>query len=282
MHRLLPLLLGAIAASAQTPALPAGVKVEKNISYSQYPQTVLDVYSPARSTAGKRVCGVIEIHGGGWGGGTKEQVVERFVLPWVNKGCVVANIEYRLTKVAPAPAAVQDVLQAAKWFASHAGKYNVDRRRIIATGDSAGGHLALMTALTPKRAGFGPTGKVKAVINWYGITDVEDQLGGPNMRDYAVTWVPQVEGRMELARRVSPETWVRKGLPPVLTIHGSADPTVPYDHGVRITRSLRDAGSDAEMINVSGGEHGQPREQFDAVWPQIFEFLRRRGFFKDR
>ena len=288
MRRLLPLLLPALflccAQSPTEPSLPAGTKVEKNLSYSQYPQTVLDVYVPGDASGrnGKR-CGVLNIHGGGWVGGRKENNVERFVLPWLGRGCVVANVEYRLADVAPAPAAVEDVLQAAHWFQKNAKRYGVDEKRIIATGDSAGGHLALMAGLTPKSAGLGPTGAIAAVVNFYGITDVEDQLGGENMRKYAVTWVPAgTDGRMELARRVSPLSWVRKGAPPVLTIHGTADPTVPYEHGVRLTKALRDAGSDAEFISVPNAEHGRPVEQFNAVWPQIFDFLSRRKLIGDQ
>lgn len=279
----LPLfLITACVCSAQTPAaLPAGVKVESSIAYGKHPQTVLDVYSPAANGTAKR-CGVLNIHGGGWINGSKEAVVERFVLPWVKKGCVVANVEYRLAAIAPAPAAVEDVLLAAEWFAKNARKYNVDDDRIIASGGSAGGHLALMAGLTPKSAKFGPTGKVDAIVNFYGITDVEDQLGGANLRKYAVTWVPEMDGRMELARRVSPMTYVRKDVPPVLTLHGTVDPTVPYEHGVRITKALRDAGADAEMISVTEGVHGFPPEKMAELWPQIFGFLERRDFFQSR
>ena len=293
MRQPLLLLLTALVCSAQTPApaptpakpamptLPAGVQVESNIAYDKYPQTVLDVFTPPASAKGRR-CGVLMIHGGGWVNGSKESMVERWVLPWVNQGCVVANVEYRLAAVATAPAAVEDALHAAEWFSKNAKKYKVDNDRIVATGGSAGGHLALMVGMTPKSAKLGPVGKVALVVNFYGITDVEDQLGGPDMREYAVKWVPPAEGRMELARRVSPLTYVRKDVPPVLTLHGTADPTVPYEHGVRLTKALRDAGADAEMISVTEGKHGFPPEKMAELWPQIFEFCRKRGIFRDR
>ena len=256
--------------------------MEQNIAYDKYPQTVLDVYVPSGAGPGKRVCGVLNFHGGGWTSGSKEAVVGPNVIPWLEKGCVVANVEYRLATVAPAPAAVQDALQAAAWFRRNASKYGVDSKHIVASGRSAGAHLALMTAMTPKSAKFGPVKKVAAVVNFFGITDVEDEMGGVNEQPYAITWVPQMEGRMELARRVSPLTWVRKKLPPVLTLHGTADATVPYEQGVRLTKALRDGGSDAEMLSISNAGHGEPWEKFSANWPQIFEFLRRRGFFRER
>jgi acetyl esterase/lipase len=249
--------------------------MEANLAYDKHPQTVMDVFVPSNAAADKR-CGVLAIHGGGWVNGTKEGAVTNLVLPWLTQGCVVANVEYRLAKVAPAPAAVEDVLRAADFFRSNAKRWRIDPDRIIATGMSAGGHLALMTGLTPKSARLGPNNKVSAVVNFYGITDVEDQLAGPNMQQYAVTWVPEAEGRMELARRVSPISYVRKDVPPILTIHGTADQTVPYDHGIRLTRALRDEGADAEMISVADEGHGFPQEKLDQVYKQIFEFVKRR------
>ncbi len=255
-------------------APPEGVSLEANIPYSSHPQTVLDLYQPKGASSGKRP-GVLVIHGGGWTGGKKENVFNRLCLPFLEKGFVVANVEYRLAAVAPAPAAVNDVLAAAEWFRNNAGKYGVDRNRIVVMGDSAGGHLALMVGLTTKKAQLGPTGKVAAVINWYGITDVQDQLEGQHMRKYAVTWVPpELPDRQDIARRVSPISWVRKDAPPVLTIHGDADPTVPYEHGVDITKELRNAGADAELIPIHQGGHGNfSPEEFAEIYRQIFNFL---------
>ena len=101
-------------------------------------------------------------------------------------------------------------------------------------------------------------------------------MHGPNRRDYAVTWLPEQPGRLDLAARLSPVTYVRKGLPPILTIHGDADQTVPYEHGVNLTRKLRDAGAVAEMISVPGGGHGRfPPETMDSLYKQIFQFLKK-------
>lgn len=258
--------------------VPDWVSVESNVSYSTHKETVLDILQSKRSEASAKRIGVIVIHGGGWVGGKKENVFDRLCLPYLEKGFVVANVEYRLAGSALAPAAVQDVLAAAEWFRTNASKYGVDKNKIVVTGDSAGGHLALMVGLTPKQAKLGPTGKVAAVVNFYGITDVQDQLEGEHMRQYAVTWLPEsVPDRQELARRLSPVTWVRKDLPPVITIHGDADPTVPYDHGVEITKELRNAGSDAEMVPVHQGGHGNfTKEQFADIYAQIFNFLAKR------
>jgi acetyl esterase/lipase len=257
--------------------IPDSVSVEANIPYGEYKETVLDIMQPKASPGAKRP-GVIVIHGGGWTGGTKEGHSQETCLRYVDRGFVCADVEYRLAKVAVAPAAVTDVLNAAHWFEENAKKYDVDTKRIVVTGGSAGGHLSLMVGMTPKSAKLGPTPKIAAVVNFYGITDVADQLGGPNMREYAVTWVPEGAGRLELADRVSPMTYVRKGLPPILTIHGDTDQTVPYEHGVKLTKALRDAGDDAELISVPQGKHGFPKAKEDEIYEHdIWPFLKKHG-----
>jgi len=261
-------------------AIPDSISVEPNIPYGLYKETVLDIMQPRAPASGKRP-GVIVIHGGGWVGGTKEGHSQLTCLRYVEKGFVCADVEYRLAKVAPAPTAVTDVLDAAHWFESHAKKYAVDTKRIVVTGGSAGGHLSLMVGMTPKSAKLGPPARVAAVVNFFGITDVADQLSGPRMREYAVTWVPEQSGRLDLARRVSPVTYVRKGLPPILTIHGDADQTVPYEHGVRLTKALRDAGDDAELVSVPQGEHGFPKAVEDQIYEQdIWPFLKKHGLIQ--
>jgi len=269
-------------AGMRYPALPDWAEVELDIAYDRYPETRLDILRRKEAATARR-SGVLVIHGGGWVRGDREGMFKNFCLPYLEKGFVVANVEYRLAGVAPAPAAVTDVLHAAQWLRKNSKRYRVDADRIVATGASAGGHLALMVGLTPKGAGLGPPAKVAAVINFYGITDVADQLAGPNMREYAVQWVPEQEGRMELARRVSPITWVRRGAPPVLTIHGDEDPTVPYEHGVRLTRLLREAGGDAELLSIRGGRHGGfGDEEMARIYREIFRFLEVRGILTAR
>jgi acetyl esterase/lipase len=252
----------------------ADYQIEANIRYSQHPETVLDIVQ-TRAPALKNRPGVIVIHGGGWVEGDKESMLERFCLPFVEHGFVVANVEYRLANAATAPAAVNDVLEAAKWFHDRAADFKVDANQIIVTGNSAGGHLAMMVGMAPESAGLGPSAKIAAVINFYGISDVPDQLEGPHMQPYAVAWVPEQPGRMELAKKLSPITYVRKGLPPVLSIHGDADPVVPYDQSVRLTKELKAAGDQAELITVPGGQHGVPPEEMSKLWPQIFKWLKK-------
>jgi acetyl esterase/lipase len=241
----------------------------------------LDVYAVRGAAAPAPT--LIYIHGGGWTGGTKEGSSLTF-LPFLQMGWNVVNVEYRLARVSMAPAAVEDCLCALRWVYRNAKQYNFDLTKLVVTGNSAGGHLALTTGMVPASAGLDrqcpgtESLKVAAVINWYGITDVVDLLDGPNTKTYAVQWLGSLPNREEIARRVSPLTYVHAGGPPVLTVHGDADPVVPYTQGVRLKQALDKAGVANELITVPGGRHGGfNREQTLTAYAAIQQFLTRQG-----
>lgn len=244
----------------------------------------LDLYLP-REVSGPNPT-LIYIHGGGWTGGSKEASAFTF-LPYLESGWTVVNVEYRLARVSLAPAAVEDCMCALRWVLHNAKEYNFDTNKLVVTGNSAGGHLALTTGMIPASAGLdrqcpGPEQlKVSAIVNWYGITDVEDLLDGPNMKTYAVTWLSSMENRREIARRVSPIYYVRAGLPPVISIQGDADPTVPYQHNVRLHEALQKAGVPNQLVTIPGGHHGNfPRDQTIRAYTEIGKFLAAQGLMK--
>ena len=258
-------------------------QVFPNLTYvtaSNY-EAKLDIYK-RRDTTGPQPT-VIFMHGGFWAAGTKEGSLMS-LLPWFEMGWNVVNVEYRLARVALAPAAVEDCLCALRFVATQAKTYDVDISRIVVTGESAGGHLALTTGLIPASAGLdrectgAPLPKVAAVINWYGITDVMDVIDGANRRDIAATWLGGLSNRDEIAKRVSPLTYVRPGLPPVLTIHGDADPTVPYPEAVRLHEALANANVPNQLLTIPGGKHGNfTPEERTKIFVTIREFLAKNG-----
>lgn len=251
----------------------------------------LDLYLPAGARTAVPV--VMMIHGGGWVLGTRESNSLN-VLPYLQMGYAVVNIEYRLAKSAPAPAAVEDTLCALQWIGRNAQRYKFDVNKVVVSGDSAGGHLALATGMLPSDSPFtnqcasaeptwsGPykntAPKVAAVINWFGITDVADMLQGPNIRSYAVSWFGAMPERMELARKLSPVAYARADGPAVLTIHGDADPLVPHAHAVRLHKELDKAGAKNQLLTIKGGGHGGfSAEQQVQAFETIRTFLRGLG-----
>ncbi len=259
---------------------PTHHQIVPNITYgvqNNY-ETKLDVYK-RRDIGTTPQPTLIFIHGGGWVGGSKDSSLFSF-LPFLEMGWNVVNVEYRLGRISLAPAAVEDCLCALRWIAQHAREHNIDLTRLVVTGESAGGHLALTTGMIPQAAGLdrqcpGPElPKVAAIVNWYGITDVNDVLDGPNQKTYTVAWIGSMPNKVEIAKRVSPLEYVRPGLPPVLTIHGDADPTVPYTHATRLKEALTKADVPNKLYTVAGGGHGNFKaDERVKIYATIREFL---------
>jgi acetyl esterase/lipase len=242
----------------------------------------LDVYSRRAVTTPQPT--LIYMHGGFWVAGNKEGAVMN-LMPWFEMGWNVVNVEYRLGRVALAPAALEDCMCALKWVVSQAKTYNFDVNRLVVTGESAGGHLALSLGMIPESAGLDrecasatQLPRVSAVINWFGITDVGDVIDGPHRANAAMQWFGGLPNRDEIAKRVSPLTYVRAGLPPIMTIHGDADTTVPYPQAVRLHEALKSVGADNVLITIPGGKHGNfTPEERTRIYVAIRDFLSKHG-----
>lgn len=271
-------------------------EVVPNITYTiaNNSEQKLDLYLPHNRS--NPVPTLIFIHGGGWVEGKKEYDVLQ-LLPYLSLGFAVVNVEYRLGRNSLAPAAVEDCRCALRWVYRHAKENGLDTTKIVLTGGSAGGHLALITGMLPPSNVFDrgcstddsvrwTTGtesemKVAAIINWFGITDVEDLLAGQNAKHYAIEWFGSLNNREQLARQISPINLVRAGLPPVLTIHGDSDDLVPYSHAVRLHAALDKAGVMNQLITIRGGKHGGfGRQDTLNNFASIREFLRKNGILK--
>lgn len=249
----------------------------------------LDLYLPRKRSTPLPT--LILFHGGGWVDGQKERNVFQ-LLPYLSLGWAVINVEYRLARQSPAPAAVEDCRCALRWVTYHAKEYYLDTSKIVLTGGSAGGHLALITGMLPAQSVFDrqcptesstrwreatePQAKVAAIINWYGITDVADLIDGPNAKHYAMEWLSSLSNRQELARQLSPINYVRAGLPPIITIHGDQDDIAPYQQAVRLHAALDKAGVPNQLVTIPGAKHdGFNRQELLNSFAAIKEFLRK-------
>ncbi len=238
----------------------------------------LDVYMPKNAKAVNPV--LIFTHGGGWVKGSKDSISIQ-LTPYLNAGWVVVNVGYRLIDRAPAPAAVEDTRCALAWVYENAAKFKIDTNKIVLTGGSAGGHLALITGMIPlgtsldKSCIQGHSMKVAAIVDFYGIVDVNDLLAGENKKGYAVRWLASQKDSVKIAALVSPINYVRKGLPPIIRIQGDEDPTVPYSHSLRLKSALDAAGVPNSLYTVSKGLHGKfTKEEMADIYKKVSEFLK--------
>ena len=126
---------------------PEGIKEVCNLSYidDDMWQHKLDVYFPEKSESEKLPV-VIDIHGGGWMYGDKE--LNKFYNLYIaSRGFCVFSMSYSLVPECADPAVqLREVMQALKWIQEHMRDYPADERKIMLTGDSAGGMLAGFTA----------------------------------------------------------------------------------------------------------------------------------------
>ena len=234
---------------------------------------------------------LIYYHGGGWIFGDRTGATLLF-LPYLEMGWNVVNVEYRMAGVSPAPAAVEDCRCALRWVYRNAKQYNFDTSKIVLTGHSAGGHLSLITGMLPEGTGLDNNcygdpkyGDVKlsvaAIVNWYGISDVNDLIQGPNLKNYAMMWLGSQTDAAAVAKRVSPLSYVRAGLPPVFSVHGDSDDVVPYEQSVRLHKALTAAGVPNELVTIKGGGHGQFNDaQQEDAYAKLWAFLRQHGLLQ--
>ncbi len=205
---------------------------------------------------------IINIHGGGWKSGSKD--TQGGFSPFFKAGFAVANMEYRMSDQAKAPAAIEDTRCMLVYLIQNAKKLNIDPNKIIIMGGSAGGHLALMGGLLGNDHRFDRNClgteniKVAAIIDKYGIMDVWDWTYGPDHKSSSpASWLGDNVKNEAFIKSVSPITYVTKNSPPIFIVHGDADPNVPYRQSVELYKKLQELGVKSEFFTVPGGLHGK-------------------------
>lgn len=205
---------------------------------------------------------VIIVHGGGWEAGDKNTYVPPLFPPLTNAGFAWFTINYRLAPKYPYPAAVDDVKAAVRWVKAHAAEYKVDAARLALMGESAGGHLVALVGAQNE-----PETAVAAVVPFYGLHDfgtIADNITRNRAGFLGITELNA--GARERIREASPMTYVRKGLPPFLMIHGTRDAAVPFDQSVMMCARLRLTGNACELYAVQDAPHGVGPWEREARW----------------
>ena len=272
----------------------SGYHVEGNIPYGPFTMQRLDVIYPngAGPTGNVTLPGVIMFHGGGWTDNKPAALkasMSSFFSRFLKHGFLVCNVEYRLADGtadgATAPAADEDALAAAKWFWTYMDYYHVDRSKYVVTGASAGGQLALMVGMATDVPDLGPTNpgdfSIAAIVNGYGPSNVTDLLA--RKISWAEQWLPaSTPNRAALAIEVSPITYVRQDVPPLITVQGMDDTTVPTAESQALYDALVAVGADTALHFVAGAGHGFSTPA--SAWPDaesaMFTFLVQHGIGK--
>ena len=212
---------------------------------------------------------VLCFHGGGWFGGNKSIYHSRVRL-LAKQGYVAVTAQYRLSGVARWPAQLEDVKAAFQWLVENADDLKIDPERIGVMGESAGAHLALSLGLRPKEAASEVRPRV--ILNCFGPTDMHDasQIGRGRHMIEALIGKKLNESADELFD-ISPATFVDRVDPPVLSIHGTADPLVPYSQAGILKKAMTAAQVPNEVFPMEGVGHGYGR-QFNSAMAQAMKF----------
>jgi acetyl esterase len=265
---------------------PKGFLEENDVEYSRpdgKPLT-LDLRIPESKTP---VPAVIIVHGGGFSRGNKRTYVTPLFDLLSSAGFGWFTIDYRLAPEFQLPQSTADVANAIRWVRANASKYHVDTNRIVLAGESAGGFLVAYAGVKAQ----GDT-RIRAVVDFYGPHDLVLQTAkrraqpedpakpaGPGLKEFLGLTSWQQPDAIAKLRAASPATYVHKGMPPFLFIHGNADEQVPYEQSPMMCDLMKKAGVSCEVITVEGGHHGMgswERDPAMAHWqPEMIAWLRR-------
>jgi len=270
------------ARTAQPKATQPQVTLEQDIVYTKAggSDLKLDLARPADGAGLAPV--VVVIHGGAWRAGNKSDV-RPISSEFARHGYVAVAPQYRFCPQDPFPAQVHDVKAAVRWIKSNAKKYRIDPERVGAIGFSAGGHLALMLGLTGPNDGLegdvsagSPDSRVKAVVNYFGPTDLAAQdipdVSKPLVKDF-LGGSPQQ--KPDMAAKASPLTFVSKDDAPVLTFQGTKDPLVPYTQAIKLAEAMNAAGVPGRVELLVGAQHGWAGAELERTVDETFRFFDR-------
>jgi acetyl esterase/lipase len=242
----------------------------------------VDIFYTGQSLEGENNTAIVFFHGGGWAYGSPDEfftTCERYA----KMGIVAFSVEYRLSiengvtphKTISPIECVMDAKTAMRWVRENAGKFHINRNKIVAAGQSAGGHLALCTAM---------------------IDDYNEKSDNLNIscRPDAIllfsSCVNAVEGwcdRLLADRRdkiwsISPAHHIKPGLPPMIEFHGIDDEQVPKWTVQFFETAMNEEGNYFELHLYEGRKHylgdGNPkysRYYDDEILKIADEFLRK-------
>ena len=215
----------------------------------------IDVFHTNQSYEHGNNTAIVFFHGGGWAFGTPGEfftTCERYA----EMGIVTFSVEYRLSidnGVTPSKTispieSVMDARSAMRWVRENAAKFHLDKNKIVVAGQSAGGQLALSTAM---------------IDEYNEKTDDPAVSSSPNAILLFSSCVNTVEGWCDylLAERrskiwsISPAHHIRKGLPPMIEFHGTDDEQVPKWTLQFFENAMKKDGNEFELHMFEGRKH---------------------------
>jgi acetyl esterase/lipase len=211
----------------------------------------MHLFLPDSAANGKKRPVMVYFHGGSWSEGKPDWFFEACKSD-ARKGWVACAVEYRIYgREGTLPfEAVKDARSAIRWLRQHAAEYNIDTNRIVASGNSSGGHLALCCAMADKYNEKTDDLRYSPVPNLLMVNSAVYDL-----TDLNTAWIRKDLKDKDLVKEISPDFLVKKGLPPILAIHGTKDTNVPYAGAKLFETEMMNAGNRLEFYPLEGATH---------------------------
>lgn len=243
------------------------IEVLRNVPYTEGGKKApLDIRRPKnRDLADAPV--LIQIHGGGWTIGNKEQQGILLMNRMAQQGWVCVSVNYRLAPKHRFPTQIVDVKRAIAWVHENIKEYGGDSSYVVITGGSAGGHLSALAALTPGLAEYQPgfedsDTSVAGCVPFYGVYDlggITEERAAIDMRDRFLG--PRVFGKdarnhLEDFVQASPLAQVGAHAPDFFVIHGSNDTVVSVEQARAFVAALKEKSSaSVTYAELPGAQH---------------------------
>ena len=222
----------------------------------------LDVYQPREPGSGRPV--LLQIHGGGWVIGNKEEQGLPLMTHLSARGWVCVAPNYPLSPKATWPEHLIAIKHSLAWIRRNIEEYGGDPSYVVVSGGSAGGHLAAMVALTANDPQFQPgfedvDTSVRACVPFYGVYDLanilETKAGEREYKHFLAPTLFKNHDR-DVARAASPLSHVRPDAPPFFVIHGRNDSLVNVAEARELVRRLRESSeSVVAYAELPGAQH---------------------------
>ncbi len=211
----------------------------------------MHLFSPNKKTFKGIRPTIVYFHGGSWSIGKPDWFFET-AKAYAKKGWIVAAVEYRIkSKQGTYPyEAVKDAKSAIRWLRENAEKNNINADKILVTGSSAGGHLALATTLVDNWNEKTDNLKISAIPNFLIVNAAVYDLTDKNTR-----WIREHIKYKDRAKEISPNHLIKKTNTKMLLIHGEKDMNCPYASANHFYKEMKSLGNNIQFHTVKDATH---------------------------